>query len=83
MITFVDLMAAIATDPSSSPRSRTASLDMSDTTRNGPHWSSTCAITESVRTSVTRPTKRFRAELDSHTGNGGGDACSRATFATS
>ena len=36
MITFVDLMTAIATDPSSSPRSRTASLDMSDTTRNGP-----------------------------------------------
>ena len=38
-----------------------ASADISDTTRNGPHCRSTCAITESLITRVTRPVKRFRA----------------------
>ena len=62
-MTVVDLTTATATEPSSSWRSATASLLISETTRNGPHWSSTCAITVSIRMSVTRPTNRLRAEL--------------------
>ena len=37
MMTVVALTTAVATDPSSRPSSRTASLLISDTTRKGPH----------------------------------------------
>ena len=37
MMTVVALTTAVATEPSSRPRSRTASLLISETTRNGPH----------------------------------------------
>src|SRR5690625_4562636 len=80
--TFVDLIIATANDPSSRPRSRTASLDKSETTRNGPHCNSTCAITASAWMSMTSPTKRFRAELARPPGIGGSEACSRANWAT-
>ncbi len=36
---------------------------MSDTTRNGPAWISTCAMTPSFSTRVTMPVIRLRAEL--------------------
>ncbi len=82
-ITVVDFTTATATDPGSSPRSRTASLLISDTTRKGPHWSSTCAMTSSVLISVTSPTNRFRAEVAMSPGTSREAACLRATIATS
>ncbi len=69
-MTVVDLTTATATEPSSSLRSVTASLLIKETTRKGPHWSSTCAITGSIRMSVTRPTNRLRAELPTPNGFG-------------
>ena len=59
------------------------SADISETTRNGPHWSSTWAMTASVRMSVTSPTNRLRAELARPSGRGGGAAWVRATRASS
>src|SRR5699024_6448653 len=56
--TWVAFTTALATVPGASPSSRAASLLIRDTTRKGPHCSSTCAITRSMTTSVTRPTKR-------------------------
>jgi hypothetical protein len=69
-MTVVDLTTATATEPSSSPRSWTASVLISETTRKGPHWSSTWDITGSDLMSVTRPTNRFRAELATPSGSG-------------
>src|SRR5690606_6899466 len=60
-ITVVAFTTATARDPGSRANSRTASADMSDTTRCGPDWMSTCAMTPSTCTRVTRPTKRLRA----------------------
>ena len=59
--TCVDLTEATASTPGSSRSSVAASADISDTTRKGPHCKSTCAITESLITRVTKPVKRFRA----------------------
>src|SRR5690606_34996442 len=50
--TFVDLTLAVASTPGSSRSSSAASRLMSDTTRNGPACSSTCAITPSLTTRV-------------------------------
>ena len=47
---------------------------MRETTRKGPHWSSTWAITSSVLMSVTSPTNRLRAELATPPGGPGGEA---------
>jgi len=60
-MTEVALMTATASAPGSSPRSRTASADINETTRWGPDWMSTCAITPSCCTRVTSPTNRLRA----------------------
>src|SRR5699024_483452 len=60
-ITVVALTTAVARAPTSRPRSRTASADINDTTRYGPHCRSTCAITSSAAIAVTRPVNRFRA----------------------
>ena len=82
-MTVVDLTTATATEPSSSSRSRTASLLISETTRNGPHCSSTWAITSSSLMSVTRPTNRLRAELATPSGLGVVVAWARANLASS
>ena len=54
-MTVVALTTATATLPGSRCRSRTASALISETTVNGPHCISTCAITVSVTTLVTKP----------------------------
>ncbi len=76
-------MTATATDPSSSSRSRTASVLISDTTRNGPHCSSTCDITASDWMPVTRPTNRLRAELATPEVSGASADWDRAYIASS
>src|SRR5262249_22237364 len=60
--TVVDLITATATEPTRRSRSSTASRLISDTTRNGPAWMSTCAITVSLTTAVTMPRSRLRAD---------------------
>src|SRR5205814_835515 len=60
--TVVDLITATATDPTSRASSSTASRLISATTRNGPAWMSTCAITASFTTAVTIPRRRLRAD---------------------
>ena len=80
--TFVDLITATASTPGSSPSSRTASLLISETTRCGPHCISTWAITLSVITSVTSPTRRLRAERPTSDGSGAAFACLRANAAS-
>ena len=52
--TFVDFTDATAVTPGSSPSSSAASRLMSETNRNGPACSSTCAMTRSLVTLVTR-----------------------------
>src|SRR5699024_10164532 len=83
MTTWVALTTALAILPGSSPSSRAASLLIRDTTRKGPHCSSTWAITVSITTSVTRPTKRLRAEEAVEPCSSGAAAISRACRATS
>ena len=78
-----NVTTATATEPSSSPSSRTASLLMSETTRCGPHCSSTSAITRSATMSVTRPTKRLRAEPATPDGSAGSTAFCLASCASS
>ncbi len=63
--TVVDLITATATDPTRRSSSSTASRLISDTTRNGPAWMSTWAITVSFRTSTTMPRSLLRAEESS------------------
>ena len=60
--TLVDFTAATARTPGSSPSSSAASRLSSETKRCGPAWISTCAITASRTTRVTRPVKRLRTE---------------------
>jgi hypothetical protein len=67
----VDLITATASPPGSRPSSRTASLLINETTRCGPHWTSTYSITRSATTAVTNPTSRLRAERCTR-GIGGG-----------
>lgn len=74
-MTLVALTEAMATAPTSSPSASTASRDMSDTTRKGPHCSSTWAMTVSASTRVTMPRIRLRAD-SSRTGPGGA-GCAR------
>src|SRR5690606_37805193 len=63
--TFVDLITATATEPTFRSNSSTASRLISDTTRKGSAWMSTCAITVSFTTAVTIPRSRLRAEESS------------------
>ena len=77
-MTSVDFTTATASTPGTSPSSRTASLLISETTRCGPHWISTCAITRSHTTSVTNPTKRLRADRSTNDGSGVAWACALA-----
>src|SRR6185503_4103549 len=58
--TVVDLITATATDPTCRSSSSTASRLISDTTRNGPAWMSTCAITVSLTMAVMTPRSRLR-----------------------
>src|SRR5262249_16864827 len=67
--TVVAFTTATASTPGRSPSSRTASALISDTTRCGPLWISTCAMTASVDTSVTKPTNRLRAERPTPVGS--------------
>ena len=67
----VALTTATATLPGSSFNSRAASALISDTTMNGPHFISTCAITPSTTTLVTSPVNRLRAELAMPSGSFG------------
>jgi alkylation response protein AidB-like acyl-CoA dehydrogenase len=60
-ITLVALITAVAAMPGRRPRSSTASRDISDTMRNGPHARSTCAMTPSCCTATTTPAIRLRA----------------------
>ena len=83
MITVVALTTATASRPGSSRISRAASLLISDTTVCGPHCTSTCAITPSAMTLVTRPTNRFRADRPTPDGSGAGvAACCRENSAS-
>ena len=67
----VALTTATARLPGSSFNSRAASVLISETTVCGPHCISTCVITLSLITLVTKPTKRLRAELPMPSGFGG------------
>src|SRR6185369_7085879 len=58
--TEVDLMTATATDPTCRSISSTASRLINDTSRYGPAWMSTCAMTASLTTLVTIPRSRLR-----------------------
>src|SRR5207302_10810665 len=60
--TLVAFTAATARTPGAKPSSSAASRDISDTTRCGPAWSSTWAITLSLTTRVTMPGKGLRAD---------------------
>src|SRR5690606_10840161 len=62
--TVVALTTAEASEPGVSPSSSTASALMRETTRNGPYWRSTWAMTPSRSTRVTRPVNRLRAEVE-------------------
>src|SRR5258705_979247 len=82
-ITVVALTTATATLPGSRSSSRTASALINETTVKGPHCISTCAITLSVTTLVTSPTKRLRAELATVSGSlGAAAAFARANSAS-
>src|SRR5674476_15948 len=81
--TWVDLIEAMATTPTSSPSSSTASRDISDTMRNGPACISTCAITVSLTTRVTMPRIRLRADSSFTAPTCAGLAISRARVARS
>ena len=83
MMTMVALTTATAREPTSSPRSRTASVDMSDTIRWGPHWSSTWDMTVSLAMAVTSPTIRLRALLPMPEGSPGATAIDWAWRASS
>ena len=83
MMTVVAFTTAVATDPGSSPSSRTASVLMRETTRCGPHCSSTCDITVSEMISVTSPTNRLRADRPISEGSAGRTAFLRASWASS
>ena len=61
--------------PTSRPSSSAASRDMSETTRNGPAWISTWAITASRTTRVTMPVSRLRADEGVVPGSGGSCSC--------
>src|SRR5699024_3354980 len=60
--TLVALTVAIAGEPTSRPRSWTASVEINEATRNGPHCSSTCDMTVSETILVTKPLSLLRAE---------------------
>src|SRR5680860_1214355 len=81
--TWVDLIEAMATTPTSRPSSSTASRDIRDTMRNGPACISTCAITVSFTTRVTMPRIRLRADSSCTAPTGAGWAISRARAARS
>lgn len=59
---FVAFASATTIRPTSIPMSSTASVEIRDTTRKGPHCSSTWLITRSETTAVTIPVKWFRRE---------------------
>src|SRR5262245_66447697 len=60
--TLVDLITATARQPTLRSRSSTASRLMRETTRCGPAWMSTWAITVSLTIEVTMPRSRLRAD---------------------
>src|SRR5207245_3765278 len=60
--TLVALIVATARTPGASPSSSAASRVMRETTRWGPAWISTCAVTRSLITRVTIPGKWLRAD---------------------
>src|SRR5690625_2830682 len=66
--TLVALTVAIAGEPTSKPSSCTASVEISDTTRNGPHCNSTFDIITSDSFLVTRPVSLLRADEASSPG---------------
>ena len=74
-LTWVALTVATARTPTSRPSSSAASRDISDTSRNGPAWISTWAITVSRTTRVTMPVSRLRAE-EPRVAPGSGASCS-------
>src|SRR6478736_2432366 len=80
--TWVDLTLATATEPTSSARSSTDSLESSETMRNGPHWSSTLAMTVSFVMAVTMPRIRLRADAPPMVPTAAGCASSWATAAS-
>ncbi len=61
-MTLVDFTAATARSPGSRERSSAASRVISETTRCGPAWISTTAVSLSRSTRVTMPVKRLRAD---------------------
>src|SRR5690606_19814182 len=63
MWTFVDFTRAVASMPTSSPRSSTASRVSRETSRCGPAWISTWAATSPSLIAVTMPGKALRAEV--------------------
>src|SRR5215207_9069848 len=82
-LTWVALTVATARTPTSSPSSSAASRDISETSRNGPAWISTWAITVSRRTRVTMPVSRLRADDDRVVPGPGGSRSPVATRAKS
>src|SRR5581483_353563 len=74
--TLVAFTAAIARTPGSRPSSSAASRDIRETTRWGPDWISTWAITPSFKTRVTTPGKRLRADWATIGSGSLGGACS-------
>ena len=82
-LTWVALTVATARTPTSSRSSSAASRDISETSRNGPAWISTCAMTVSRTTRVTMPGMRLRAEEDRVAPGDGGSRNVVATRARS
>src|SRR5690606_41031118 len=64
IVTFVALTTAVAMAPGVTPNSWTASVEMRETTRNGPHCISTWLMTVSEMTLVTR-SEEHTSELQS------------------
>ena len=83
MTTLVAFTVATATTPGSRPSSSAASRLMRDTTRNGPAWRSTWAMTPSRTTRVTSPVSRLRAEAPAMAPGSGASASSVARRARS
>src|SRR5690625_4092172 len=62
MTTFVALTVAIAGEPTAKPRSSTASVEINETPRNGPHCNSTLDMILSESMLVTNPVNLLRAD---------------------
>src|SRR6266540_3440528 len=80
--TLVALTAATARSPGARPSSSAASLVISETTRCGPAWISTCAATLSLTTRVTIPRNRLRADWPTIAPGSGALACPAASSAS-